>query len=171
MDGRTFAQAQGAAQWKYRLESQGIPDGPMRLMVKAVFADDAIAVSQTVLRLDNTPPQLQLLSPREEGRLNAEIALTGTAADENGVERVRVAVRKGHKASYEVPGFIQGLYFDAHMLGAVVGQLEFPIVKIKTWPIFNTWSLYTEYQLWFISSDVSAGFVNRLSFGLRLGVF
>jgi len=56
------------------------------------------------------------------------------------------------------------------ILGAVVAQIEFPIVKVKGWTALNTWSAYTEYQLWFISSDVSAGVVSRLAFGVRVGL-
>jgi hypothetical protein len=260
-NGKTFSPAQGAEKWRFRLETQGFPDGPVRLMVRAVFADGSAAFDETMLVLDHTPPQVVLLSPREEGRFNGRIALIGTAHDDNGMAEVRAAVRKGDKASYEVPGFIQGLYFEGHalgatywdfgvgltffdnnvklqaevgmapdgrfsglvigakllanivhlpfsyffgpdwdslsmslavgadfsyvtnsgdvveftdkgiILGAVVAQLEFPIVKIRTWPVFNTWSLYTEYQLWFISSDISAGFINRVAFGLRVGLF
>jgi hypothetical protein len=259
-NGRTFAPAQGAEKWRYRLETQALPDGPVRILVKAQFADGATAFDGTILRLDDTPPRVQLLSPGEEGRFNGEIALTGTAVDENGIAQVRAAVRKGDKAAYEVPTFIQGMYLDAHLLGAtqwdigagltffdqnvklqvqfgmapegrfsglmlgakllaniarlpfsyvfgpdldflsaslavganfsyvtnsgstiaftdqglilgaVVAQIEFPIVRVKGWTAFNTWSTYAEYQLWFISSDVSAGVVNRLAFGLRVGL-
>jgi hypothetical protein len=238
-----------------------MPDGPVRIMVRAVFADGATAVTQTIVRQDDTPPQVQLLSPREEGRFNGQIALLGTAADENGISQVRAAVRKGDKSSYEVPSFIQGSYVEGHVLGAtdwdvgagltffdqnvklqvqlgfapqgrfsgwvvgakllanivkvpfgyllgpdfdflsaslavganfsyitndgtnfaftdkglilgaVVAQLELPIIRIRSWSVLNTWSMYTEYQLWFISSDVSAGFVSRVAFGLRVGLF
>jgi len=260
-NGRIFATAGGTEKWKYRLETQNIPDGPVRIMAKTVYADGATAVDETILRLDDTAPQVQLLSPREEGRFNGEIAMTGTAADDNGIKQVRVAVRKGDKGNYEVPGFVQGLYFDGHVLGAsewdvgvglsffnqnvklqaqvgmtpagrfsglmvgakllanivrvpfswflgpdwdylsaslalganfsyltnssslteftsqglilgaMVAQLEFPIIRLKSLPVFNTWSTYAEYQLWFISSDVSAAAVSRLAFGVRVGLF
>lgn len=45
------------------------------------------------------------------------------------------------------------------------------ILKVKNWSMFNTYSLYAEYQLWFISSDISAGFIGRLAFGARVGLF
>ena len=260
-NGITFQEAQGREKWQYRLETQNFPDGDIRLIAKAVFVDGSIALDKTILNLDDTPPQVTLISPSEEGRFNDKIDMRGTARDANGIEDVRVAVRKGDKANYEVPTFIQGLYFDGHflgatfwdfgagltffddnvklqaqigtapdgrfsglvlgakllanistipfsfllgpdwdflsmsfavganfsyvtnsgetiaftdkglILGAVVGQIEFPIVKIKSWPMFNTYSTYAEYQLWFISSDVSAGFVNRLAFGARVGLF
>jgi hypothetical protein len=260
-NGKSFMPTQGREQWQFRLETQSYPDGPVRLMARTLFADGTTAVDETILLLDHTPPQVVLLSPREEGRFNGQIALSGTASDENGIAEVRVAVRTGDKANYEVPGFIQGLYLEGHVLGAtlwdfgagltffddnvklqaqigmapegrfsgllmgakllanivrlpfsfflgpdwdylsasmavganfsyvtntgstiaftdqglilgaVVAQIEFPIVKIRSWPMFNTYSLYAEYQLWFISSDISAGFINRLAFGARIGLF
>jgi hypothetical protein len=259
-NGRTFFKADGTEKWRFRLETQSMADGPVRIMVKALYADGVAAVTQTILRLDDTLPQVHLLVPSEGGRFNETVDLTGTASDENGIEQVRTVLRKGDKAGYAVPGFIQGMYFDAQLLGAtdwsvgagltffdqnvklqaqvgmapegrfsgmllgakllaniarlpfsyffgpdldylsasfalganfsyatnsgsvvdfsgpgvilggVVAQLEFPIFKLKGWTVFNTWSVYTEYQLWFISSDVSAGVVNRLSFGLRIGL-
>jgi hypothetical protein len=260
-NGMRFTPASGGEQWQFRLETQDFPDGAIRIMARAVFADGTQAFDETLLTIDDTPPQVTLLSPREEGRFNGTIPISGTAHDENGIEEVRASVRQGDKSAYEVPTFIQGLYFEGHVLGAtdfdvgagltffnnvvklqaqagftpegrfsglflggkllaniatvpfsfflgpdwdflsmslavganfsyvtnsgstiaftdkgliiggIVSQLEFPIVKIKSWPIFNTYSLYTEYQLWFISSDIAAGFINKLAFGLRLGVF
>ena len=57
------------------------------------------------------------------------------------------------------------------VLAGMVGQLEFPIVTVRDLPVFNTYALYTEAQLWFISSDVEAGTVFRMSFGMRANVF
>lgn len=56
------------------------------------------------------------------------------------------------------------------VLAGVVGQLEFARFHIPTWRVLSDWSLYTEYQLWFISSDVQAGVVSKLSFGMRIGL-
>jgi hypothetical protein len=57
------------------------------------------------------------------------------------------------------------------VLAGMVAQLEFPVITLEDLPLFNTYSLYTEYQLWFISSDVEAGTAGRLAFGLRLNLF
>jgi hypothetical protein len=54
------------------------------------------------------------------------------------------------------------------VVGGIVGQLEFPIVDNDAWRVFNRYSLYTEAQLWFISSDVEGGTEAKLSFGLRV---
>jgi hypothetical protein len=262
-NGRSFLPVSGTEKWQFRLETQNFPDGEMRLMAHAVFADGSEAFDETMLTIDETPPQVVLLTPREEGRFNNTIPILGTAHDENGIRNVVAAVRQGDKSAYEVPGFIQGLYFDGHalgstlaevgvgltffddavklqaqvgfnlsdeerfsglfigakllanifrmpfsfflgpdwdwlsmslslgadfsyvtnsgssiaftdrglILGGVVGQLEFPIIKNRAWAMFNTYSLYTEYQLWFISSDVQAGIISKMAFGVRLGLF
>jgi len=268
-NGRSFFKVDGTEKWQFRLQSQDYPDGEIRLMAKATFVDGATAFDESILDLDDTPPQVVLLTPREEGRFNSVVNMTGTAHDENGISEVRAVVRKGDKANYEVPAFIQGLYFEGHglgatawdfgtgltffddnvklqvqigmapqfdietlmeqafygwafgakllaniaklpfnyflgpdwdflsmsfavgatftyvtntndfvtfggpgtIVGAVVGQLEFPIIKNRAMSIFNTYSLFVEYQLWFISSDVEARLRNEIAFGIRLGVF
>jgi hypothetical protein len=268
-NGKSFFRVDGAESWQFRLQSQDYPDGEIRLMAKAFFIDGTYAVDETVLDLDDTPPQVVLLTPSEEGRFNTSVTMTGTAHDANGIAQVRAVVRAGDKANYEVPAFIQGLYFDGHGLGAttwdfgagltffdnavrlqaqiglapqfdyftgneqafygwcfgakllasifklpfnyflgpdwdflslscalganftyvtntndfatygkppaiigsVVGQLEFPIIKNRGMSMFNTYSAYIEYQLWFFSSDVAARLRNQIAFGLRIGVF
>jgi hypothetical protein len=59
---------------------------------------------------------------------------------------------------------------DGLMLASIVGQLEFAKFEVADWRFFDTYSLYSELQLWFISSDVEAGTAVRLSFGFRLGL-
>ena len=57
------------------------------------------------------------------------------------------------------------------VLAGMVAQIEFPIITVPDMSMFNTYSFYTEGQLWFISSDVEAGVAGRISFGLRANVF
>lgn len=57
------------------------------------------------------------------------------------------------------------------VLGAVIGQIEIARFEVLNWSMFNAFSLYTEAQLWFISSDVEAGVAFRMAFGLRSEVF
>jgi len=56
------------------------------------------------------------------------------------------------------------------VLGGMVAQLEFARFQIAGWRAANSYALYTEYQLWFISSDVEGGTASRLAFGLRMGL-
>ncbi|MCX7030356.1 MAG: Ig-like domain-containing protein [Spirochaetes bacterium] len=259
-NGASFLEADGREAWRYRLESEQIPNGPLRLLVKATFAGGEVAVTRVQLTVDTRAPQVTLREPQEGGRFNESVQLMGTAYDESGLKEVTVSLRQGDKSRYQVPSFIQGLYLDAHtmgatwwdvglgltffedniklqmqlgmaptgrftglvlgakllanlatvpfsyffgpswdffsmslavganfsyftmsqdrieftdeglVLGAVVAQLEFAKFTIEPWRALNTWALYTEYQLWFISSDVEGGTVSKLSFGLRIGL-
>jgi len=259
-NGTTFQSADGREQWRYRLESSEMPNGPLRLLVKAAFANGEVAVTRVQLTVDTRAPQVTLREPGEGGRFNESVQVVGSAFDESGLAEVAVSLRQGDKSRYQVPSFIQGLYLDAHtmgatwwdlglgltffddniklqaqigmapsgrfnglvlgskllanlatvpfsyffgpswdffsmslaiganfsyftmsedrieftdeglVLGAVVAQLEFAKFTIAPWRALNTWAFYTEYQLWFISSDVEGGIVNKLSFGLRIGL-
>jgi len=259
-NGNTFQRADGKDTWRFRLETQGLANGPLRILVRAAFADGVAAVTKTQLQVDTRPPEIALLSPEEGERFNQEVHLRGTAGDETGLESVEISLREGDKSRYGVPEFIQGLYLDVHGMGAtyadlglgltffddnvklqvqvgmsptgrfsglvigakllanivtvpfgyffgpswdifsmafalganfsyftmsedriafteeglilaaVVGQLEFARFEIPDWRIFNTFSLYSEFQLWFISSDVEAGLAARISFGFRMGL-
>ena len=60
---------------------------------------------------------------------------------------------------------------DGLVLGALIAQAELVKYEIPEWTTFGSFSFYTEYQLWFISSDVDAGVESRISFGLRTDVF
>jgi hypothetical protein len=57
------------------------------------------------------------------------------------------------------------------LVGSVFGQLEFPKFTMSGSGIFKKFSLYSEYQLWVLSSVVSGGFIQKASFGARVGIF
>ncbi|MDP3179011.1 MAG: hypothetical protein Q8M76_13975, partial [Spirochaetaceae bacterium] len=262
-DGRSFLPAKGTSEWSFRMETLDYSEGDIHAIVRATFPDGSIALAKSLLFLDKTPPTLRVITPAEGGRFNGVLALSGTAMDETGLEFVGVALRKGDKASYQVPSFIQGIYLDTHLLGstlwevgvglsffddnvklqghfgqapetddegaqqsfygdvfgaklianlgvlpfnslfgpdwdflsasiglganftyftktqagsgllvgAVFGQIEFPKVTLKNVAMFKKYSFYTEAQVWVLSSVVSGGFIPRMSFGIRLGVF
>jgi hypothetical protein len=259
-NGKSFVRADGTAGWRYRLETQQLANGALRLLVKATFADGAAAVARTQLVVDTRAPAVTLIEPREGDRFNETVSVMGTASDESGLKEVAASLREGDKSRYQVPSFIQGLYLDAHAMGAtywdaglgltffdnnvklqvqlgmsppgrfsgyvigakllaniatvpfgyllgpswdffsmalavganfsyftmsgdtlvfsdaglvlggVLAQLEFARFHFETWRMFSDWALYTEYQLWFISSDVEAGTVSKLSFGMKVGL-
>ena len=61
------------------------------------------------------------------------------------------------------------------ILSAVLGQLEFPRVHINEVKMFSTFSMYYEFSLWFIPSDVAGDDIKKLipqgSVGLRVNIF
>jgi hypothetical protein len=262
-DGRSFAPAKGKESWSFRLETQDYKEGALHVIARSRYADGTTASSKGLYFLDKTPPEVQVLAPSEGGRFNGSLQLEGRAYDLNGMASVGVALRKGDKANYELPSFIQGLYVDGQMLGAttwqtgvgltffgdnvklqavygqapstdasgeaqsfygtvfggklianvlylpfdsllgpdwsflstslglganftyftktqsgnglivgsVFGQLEFPKFTFKSMSVFKKVSFYTEYQLWVLSSVVEGGFIPKISFGARLGIF
>lgn len=260
-NGKTFRKAKGKDDWRFRLETQDLHDGVLNVLARARFRDNRVAVAKTQLIVDDTPPEVTLIFPEEGMRFNDSISLSGIASDASGLQDVSVALRKGGKSRYQVPGFIQGLYIDTHFLGAthwdvgagltffddnvklqlqlgtapvgrfsglvigakllanvavlpygyffganwdflsssiavganfsyftmsedsiaftsdglvlgsIIGQLVLARVQVPGWKLFNSFSLYTEAQLWFISSDIAAGTVTRIAFGLRTEVF
>jgi len=117
-NGKTWQAASGAGKFKYRLETQEYPNGTLRLLVRATFADGGTAVRKRLVVLDTEPPVVTILRPAENGRYNGVVSMEGTASDANGLAEVSVVLRSGDKSSYEIPGFIQGSYLDAHLLGA-----------------------------------------------------
>lgn len=260
-NGRSFVAARGTESWRYRIETTALPDGRHNLVVRARFANGESVVTRHAIVVDEQAPAVRLLEPSERDTFDDTVRIVGVTTDENPLADVAVVLREGDKARYEVPSFIQGLYVDAHVLGAttfdvgagltffddnvrlqaqvgvsppgrfsglvmgakllanvaslpasfffgpdlgwlsaalavganfsyftmsddtiaftdeglvlagMVAQLEFPIVRIPDLPVFNTYSFYTEAQLWFISSDVEAGTEFRMAFGLRFNVF
>lgn len=122
-NGRSFQQAQGTSEWKFRLETAELPRGPLPILVRAEFADGRSAVRRILLIVDTAPPLVTLVAP-QEGSLHAEsLLMFGTATDDYGLETVEVALREGDKAGYAIPQFIQGLYLDTHALGATYGDV------------------------------------------------
>lgn len=122
-NGRTFETARGGIEWRYRIETGDVPDGPLAVLVRAQFENGETAVSRSMFTVDQQPPQIELLSPYEDARLNTRIRMEGTAADEHGIESIQVALRPGDKSSYAVPAFIQGMYFDVHAFGVTYFQI------------------------------------------------
>lgn len=117
-DGRSFAVAKGGQDWRFRLETQDYPEGGLFPIVRVQYEDGSTAVVRTVLGLDKTVPELEVLDPAEGALFDNLIPVSGTAWDDRGLEDLSVYLRAGDKAGYELPSFIQGLYLDTHFLGA-----------------------------------------------------
>jgi len=60
---------------------------------------------------------------------------------------------------------------EALVLGALLAQIELVKAENPKWKMFSSFSIYTEGQLWFISSDIDGGVEGRVAFGLRSDIF
>lgn len=271
-NGKTFKRISSNKNWKYRIENEDISEGYHFMLIRAVFKNGETAINRCVIQIDKTAPFVKIISPSIGGRYNQELEFSGLASDAIGLNSVSIALRKGDKTSYELPRFIQGLYFDsqywgatlfsvgmglsffddnvklqaqwgqftqvqraifsdtqiryggnvfgvkllaniahvpfralfgrnfdwlsmgfalganfsiftetssgkAQMLSAILGQLEFPRVTFKKSKLLRTIALYSEFQLWFIPSDVSSSTMDiknvifQFSEGLRINIF
>jgi hypothetical protein len=120
-NGKSFLETESDKKgWKFRLETGELTEGYHFMIVRATMKDGAIAVSRTIVQVDKTLPLVKLISPGEGGRYNNEITFSGLSSDDVKLESVMLALRPGDKASYAVPAFIQGLYFDGHFWGATL---------------------------------------------------
>lgn len=117
-NGRNYRVASGTEQWQFRIETTEMPDGPVYMVVRAVFADGTSAVTRHTVYIDETPPQVRLLQPQERDRFDESVTVVGVTTDDTMLSDVAVVLREGDKSRYEVPSFVQGLYIDVHGLGA-----------------------------------------------------
>ncbi|MBN2441263.1 MAG: hypothetical protein JXJ04_07950 [Spirochaetales bacterium] len=122
-NGKTFKKVSGTRKWKYRLETQWMPNGDTRILVRANFGEGEKAIAKTILVVDNKPPIVTMLNPEEGSRFNDKIEVLGLASDENGLSDVSINLRKGDKSSYSLPGFIQGLYTEGTYGGLMTGNV------------------------------------------------
>jgi hypothetical protein len=116
-NGRSFVAADGKEKWKFRLETGQLERGPLPVVIKAIFTDDSVAVRRLMLVVDTRPPVVNTIGPAENSSHRTSVLVYGSAGDDFDMDSVEVSLRPGDKAFYAVPGFIQGLYFDASGLG------------------------------------------------------
>ena len=107
----------------WTLENQDIEEGYHFFLVRATMLNGETAITRTIIQIDNTTPSIKLIAPSKGGRYNQKLEVSGLSSDNVLLEEVKVALRKGDKASYEVPSFIQGLYIDFKLWGATLFQV------------------------------------------------
>ncbi len=146
-NGKSFTPVSRGEKWMYRVENQDMPEGYHFMLVRATMKNGETAIERTIIQIDNTSPKIRLISPSQGGRYNQELLFSGLTSDDVGLKNVKLTLRKGDKASYEVPSFIQGLYLDWHFWGATlfdigVGLTFFDdVVKVQF-----QWGQFTQAQ-------------------------
>ncbi len=117
-NGKTFEVLSTNEKWMYRIENQDIHEGFHFFFLRATMENGETAITRCIIQIDNTKPGVRLIAPTQGGRYNQALDFSGLSNDDVRLENVTLALRKGDKASYEVPAFIQGLYLDFHFWGA-----------------------------------------------------
>lgn len=121
-NGKSFHEVNGTDQWRYRLQTQDIPDGNVRIIMRATVGEKQV-ITKTMYLNDDKPPFVNLLGPEENQRFNDKIRIVGIASDENRLADISVNLRKGDKSGYSIPEFIQGMYIDLQGTGATLFHL------------------------------------------------
>ena len=117
------------------------------MLVRATMRNGEVAIDRAIIQIDNTSPKVRLIAPDSGGRYNQQLVFSGLSSDNIGLKDVTLSLRKGDKASYQVPSFIQGLYFDWKFWGATlfdigVGLTFFDdVVKVQF-----QWGQFTQAQ-------------------------
>lgn len=119
-NGRTFKKVSSGEKWRYRIENFDLPEGFHFMLVKATMRNGETAIDRAIIQIDNTAPTVRLIAPSMGGRYNQELLFSGLSSDDVDLKSVRLTLRKGDKASYQVPKFIQGLYVDWKFWGATL---------------------------------------------------
>jgi len=115
-NGNSFFEAAKAREkgydWRYRLETQDMAEGIHYLTVRATMFNEDVALTTLLIQVDKTPPKIRLISPEMGGRYNEKLEFSALASDDTELKSFSYYLRKGDKASYEIPGFIKGLYIE-----------------------------------------------------------
>ena len=122
-NGKSFTEVSKKGKWEYRIENQDLPAGEHFMFIKATMMNGEVAVNRTIIQIDNEKPNIKLRAPSIGGRYNQSLSVSGLSNDDVKLEDVTIALRKGDKASYQVPSFIQGLYLDVKVGGASLFQV------------------------------------------------
>ena len=116
-NGRTFIKTGKSptkdADYRYRIETYDMPEGMHYIVVRSTMKNEEIVVTRMLVQVDKTPPVIRLISPEPGSRYNEEIRYSASATDDVELVSLTYHLRKGDKSLYEVPGFLQGLYFEA----------------------------------------------------------
>lgn len=119
-NGKSFKELSRNEKWMYRIENQDIEEGYHFFVIRATMKNGETAITKTIIQIDNTPPTIKLISPVKGGRYNQKLNVSGLSSDDVQLEDLKITLRKGDKATYEVPAFIQGLYVDLKFWGATL---------------------------------------------------
>jgi len=116
-NGKTFAKTNGKQgkniDYRYRLETGLMPEGLHYIIVRTWFKNGENAVSRMLVSIDKTFPEIRLIAPGMGERYNTEIPYSASATDDVELVSLTYHLRPGDKSMYAVPGFLEGLYFEA----------------------------------------------------------
>ena len=98
--------------YRYRLETGEMTEGMHYILIRTTMKNEETVITRILVQVDKTAPVIRLISPEAGGHYNQEMSYSASATDDVELESLSYFLRKGDKSLYEIPGFIQGLYFE-----------------------------------------------------------
>ncbi|MDR0302520.1 MAG: hypothetical protein LBI04_09455 [Treponema sp.] len=115
-NGKSFIKTSNArakdVDYRFRLETGDMYEGIHYILLRATMKNGETALTRLLVQVDKTPPVIRLISPEAGGVYNQSIMYSASASDDVELVGITYHLRKGDKAAYEIPGFLQGLYFE-----------------------------------------------------------
>jgi hypothetical protein len=90
--GWSYVKVQGTENWKYDLNTNTVPDGSLRVLIRAKDKAGSDAFSFVLYNVDNKSPELEIMTPKDAGRVNNVFKVEGRVNDNIGIEWVKAAV-------------------------------------------------------------------------------
>jgi hypothetical protein len=99
--------------YRYRLETGEMIEGLHYILVRTTMKNSETAITRMIVQVDKTKPVIRLISPEAGGIYNQELVYSASATDDVELVSLTYHLRIGDKNAYEIPGFLQGLYFES----------------------------------------------------------
>jgi hypothetical protein len=132
-NGKTFKKMGKAlaadVDFRYRLETGDMAEGMHYILIRSTMKNKEVAMTRMLVQVDKTNPFVRLISPEPGGVYNQELAYSASATDDVELVSLTYHLRIGDKNAYEIPGFLQGLYFEGVIPPFLKGLInELPVL-------------------------------------------
>ncbi|OHD10411.1 MAG: hypothetical protein A2086_01215 [Spirochaetes bacterium GWD1_27_9] len=91
-NGWLFVPAEGKESWKYYMNSNSLPDGTLKFLIKAKDKAGSESFSFAIYNIDNTKPEIEILMPKDTDMINNHYKIIGKAKDNIGIDKVMVKI-------------------------------------------------------------------------------
>ena len=93
IDGEYHGATLEASPWVWKINAQSLSEGEHEAVIEAKdVIGNARRSAPRVFRVDNTPPEVELVSPKNDKKARGELTFVANAEDPNGVARVQFCV-------------------------------------------------------------------------------
>ncbi|MCH5290689.1 MAG: hypothetical protein J1D88_02875 [Treponema sp.] len=158
-NGRTYTPVSKfkKGKWQYQIESDEMKPGYHFLLLKAEMMNGEVALERMLVQVDRTPPVVRLIAPSVGGHYSQLLEFTGLASDNEELQDVTLTLSKGNnKPSYEMPGFVHGMYLDASVWGATLWDVGLGLTAFNNAvKIQGHFGQFTQVQRDFVSDMLS----------------